>query len=114
MLYFKIICIYLGGRGMNDGESVMNQSGVIWSVAAGIFVGLAEILSFCVNGYGVPTGYAEYSCHYWAGGTRSVFFGTVLGSIFSREDVSYRGWLGVFPITLGIGIVSMELGMKSH
>jgi len=77
--------------------------GIKWSMYAGIFVGLAEILSFVVNGKGVP---ATQSIPVIIGG--SVLFGTILGNVFLAEDVSPRGWAGVALITIGIAIVSME------
>ncbi len=102
------LMIYLGERNLKSAvsdemELETTSSGLVWSVAAGVFVGLAEILSFLVNGKGVPT---TQSIPVIVGG--SVFFGTVLGRLFLGEDLSYRGWLGVSLITFGIGLVSME------
>lgn len=99
--------IYMTERQMMDPEeeTLINMYGISWSIAAGLFVGIAEILSFCVNGKGVP---ATQSIPVIIGG--SVFFGTVLGNLFLGEAVSARGWLGVFFIMMGITIVSMEPG----
>lgn len=101
------LSIYLGRHfGSSEaGETLMHSSGIVWSVAAGMSVGLAEILSFIVNGKGVP---ATQSIPVIIGG--SVLFGTVLGWLFLGEDVSLRGWVGVGLITVGIAIVSMEPG----
>jgi len=89
----------LGDAGSIDYNSV----GILWSVAAGVFVGLAEILSFFVNGKGVP---ATQSIPVIIGG--SVLFGTIFGQLFLGEDVSPKGWVGVSLITIGITIVSMQ------
>ena len=98
--------------GFSEGDPIFNDvgevveylpEGIKWSMYAGIFVGLAEILSFVVNGKGVP---ATQSIPVIIGG--SVLFGTVLGKVFLAEDVSPRGWAGVALITIGIAIVSME------
>ena len=102
------LIISLGERNFKSAASdemelETTSSGLVWSVAAGVFVGLAEILSFLVNGKGVP---ATQSIPVIVGG--SVFVGTVLGRLFLGEELSYRGWLGVSLITFGIGLVSME------
>jgi len=103
------LCIYFGlhhggSDGSTDEGSVdYNSTGIMWSVAAGVFVGAAEILSFVVNGKGVP---ATQSIPVIIGG--SVLFGTVLGRLFLGEAVSPKGWAGVTLITIGIAIVSME------
>ena len=105
--------IYLTERNLTvkdiNSVEVVEASGLVWSVAAGVFVGIAEILSFFVNGKGVP---ATQSIPVIVGG--SVFLGTILGRVLLHESVSYRGWIGVFFITFGIGLVSMEPGSKSH
>lgn len=105
------LCVFLGEREMKtDDEAIFaNPEGIMWSIAAGLFVGAAEIISFVVNGKGVP---ATQSIPVIIGG--SVLFGTVLGRIFLAEIVSCRGWFGVFLITVGVAIVSMEPGMASH
>mmetsp|Transcript_7050 Transcript_7050/g.10294 ORF Transcript_7050/g.10294 Transcript_7050/m.10294 type:complete len:200 (-) Transcript_7050:29-628(-) len=103
--------IYLCERGLMEqegAETLMNSTGIYWSIAAGAFVGIAEILSFLVNGKGVP---ATQSIPVIIGG--SVFFGAVLGNLWLAEDVSYRGWLGIFLIMLGITLVGMEPGVSS-
>ncbi len=65
--------------------------------------GAAEILSFLVNGMGVP---AVKSIPIIIGG--SVAFGTIIGSIFLGELLSIRGWSGVVMIALGVTLVGME------
>lgn len=87
--------------------SKYNSTGLSWSVAAGVFVGLAEILAFVVNGKGVPV---TRSVPIIVGG--SVFFGVILGDMFLEEEVSWRGWLGVLLICAGIVIVTIDPGVK--
>ena len=75
--------------------------GVIWSIIAGIAVGLAEITSFYVNSKGVP---ATQSIPIIIGG--SVLCSTVLGRIWLKELISVKGWIGIVFITLGIAFTA--------
>lgn len=85
--------------------ATMTATGMFWSIAAGIAVGAAEILSFIVSGKGVP---ATKSIPIVVGG--SILVGTILGSACLREYLTRRGWFGVFLITLGILIVGQDPG----
>jgi transporter family protein len=89
--------------GGSEGHHVINQSGVFWSVAAGMSVGMAEILSFIVSGKGVP---ATQSIPIVIGG--SVLFGTLMGQFFLKETVSLQGWGGILLISSGIVVIGME------
>jgi transporter family protein len=80
-----------------------DTEGISWAILAGIAVGAAEILSFVVNGMGVP---AVKSIPIIIGG--SVMFGTIIGRIFLAEMLSLRGWSGVLLIAIGVTLVGME------
>jgi transporter family protein len=91
-------------RSNGAGSAMMvSRGGVGWSVAAGIAVGLAEILSFVISSRGVP---AMKSIPIVVGG--SVWFGTVLAAVWLRERVSLRGWFGVLLISAGIALVGTD------
>jgi bacterial/archaeal transporter family protein len=79
--------------------------GILWSVAAGLSVGTAEMLSFYISGIGVP---ATRSIPILIGG--SVIFGSVLGATLLHETMTYRGWLGVCLLVVGIGLVAIDPG----
>jgi transporter family protein len=70
-----------------------DKAGLFWSCAAGLAVGTAEMLSFCVSGMGVP---ATQSIPIIIGG--SVLFGAVLGILTLGEKLMchvsrpYREW----------------------
>jgi bacterial/archaeal transporter family protein len=74
---------------------------------AGIAVGTAEMLSFCVSGLGVP---ATQSIPTVIGG--SVMFGAVLGLLMLGETLMVQGWLGIALLMTGIGIVATDPGEK--
>lgn len=95
--------IFFGKSYGSDEAQLMNQSGILWSVAAGMSVGMAEILSFIVSGKGVP---ATQSIPIVVGG--SVLFGTMLGKFFLKEFVSYKGWGGILLISCGIVLIGLE------
>lgn len=95
--------IFFGKSYGNTEGHLVNQSGIIWSIAAGISVGMAEILSFVVSGKGVP---ATQSIPIIIGG--SVLFGTMMGQFFLKEAVSYKGWGGILLISTGIVLIGME------
>ena len=80
-----------------------DSSGVIWSCFAGLAVGVAELLSFGVSGMGVQ---ATQSIPILIGG--SVVFGAVLGIFFLGEILDLRGWVGVFLLVSGIGLISTD------
>ena len=89
---------------MNPGLS-LSRSGLIWAIAAGLAVGVAELLSFVISGMGVP---ATQSIPIIVGG--SIMVGTIVGSIWFQERLSRMGWLGVTMIAVGIALVSMDPG----
>ena len=66
-------------------------------------VGVAEIVSFFVSSLGVQ---AMQSIPIIIGG--SVMFGTTLGALALHEELTYRGWLGVILISVGISLVGMD------
>lgn len=94
--------------GEDDSSSMDNTLewdwvGVKWAVLAGVSVGAAEIISFCVSGMGVQ---AMQSIPIIIGG--SVMFGTVLGYLALGETLTTRGWGGVLMISMGIALVGMD------
>ena len=82
-----------------------NAAGIQWAAWAGVAVGAAEILSFCVSGMGVQ---AMQSIPIIIGG--SVLFGTTLGYAVLHEALTARGWTGVFLIAAGITLVGINPG----
>jgi len=86
--------------GQSASSIVTRKSGIIWSIVAGITVGVAEILSFYVSSRGVQ---AMQSIPIIVGG--SVLFGTLLGRIWLKEIISLRGWIGVTLISAGIILI---------
>lgn len=74
---------------------------------AGLAVGLAEMLSFCVSGLGVP---ATQSIPIIIGG--SVMFGAVLGFVLLGEKLMLHGWSGVALLVTGIALVALDPGEK--
>jgi transporter family protein len=95
----------------HDKLNFNKKGGILWLVCAGIFVGLAEILSFQVSGMGVP---ASNSMPVMIGG--SVAFGSVLGFALLEERMTMKGWFGVSLVVLGIFCVATDPGanMASH
>jgi transporter family protein len=85
--------------------SLLQNGGVGWSVAAGLAVGAAEILSFVKAGMGVPS---SKSIPAVVGG--SVVIGTLVGSFWLKERLSLGGWVGVALIAIGIALVGMDPG----
>jgi bacterial/archaeal transporter family protein len=94
-------------RASASGASVLklNRTGIYWSIAAGVAVGAAEILSFVISGMGVP---ATQSIPIIIGG--SILVGTLLGSVWLGESLSRSGWAGVLLIAAGIALVGMDPG----
>ena len=84
-----------------------NREGVQWSICAGLAVGTAEMLSFCVSGMGVP---ATHSIPIIIGG--SVMFGSLLGMLVLGEEMMLHGWSGVAMLVTGIGLVATDPGDK--
>lgn len=92
-------------NGATEGMMVMTKTGLLWSIAAGVAVGAAELLSFIVSGKGVP---ATQSIPVIVGG--SIVVGTVLGSFWLKERLTRTGWLGVLLIAAGIALVGKDPG----
>ncbi|KAL9179138.1 hypothetical protein ACHAXT_000180 [Thalassiosira profunda] len=84
-----------------------DNDGLLWSVMAGLAVGLAEMLSFVVSGLGVP---ATHSIPIIIGG--SVLFGAVLGLLMLGEQLMVQGWSGVGLLVIGIVCVALDPGEK--
>ena len=84
-----------------------DNDGIRWSIMAGLAVGLAEMLSFCVSGLGVP---ATQSIPIIIGG--SVMFGAVLGMILLGEELLFHGWSGIALLVTGIVFVALDPGEK--
>eukprot|EP00956_Cyclotella_meneghiniana_P020932 scaffold37547_cov75-Cyclotella_meneghiniana.AAC.3 len=95
--------VVLGVMVLINGTSSLkyDNAGLLWSCAAGIAVGIAEILSFFVSGLGVN---ATQSIPIIVGG--SVLFGAFLGLIMLGESMMWPGWVGVALVTTGIGFVA--------
>jgi transporter family protein len=100
-------CCLLGFLIVKEGGTAevisYDMEGIHWAILAGLAVGSAEIISFFVSSLGVQ---AMQSIPIIIGG--SVMFGTVLGALALHEELSYRGWLGVFLISIGISLVGLD------
>jgi transporter family protein len=100
--------LLLGGivvRGKSDLR--YDWEGIAWSVCAGVAVGAAEMISFCVSGMGVIV---SQSIPVIIGG--SVMFGAVLGILMLGETLLFQGWLGVLLLMIGIVFVATDPGEK--
>lgn len=98
-----LIGIIVKDAGLSNLE--YDKQGIGWSICAGLAVGLAEIISFFVSGMGVN---AMQSIPIIIGG--SVLFGTFLGLVVLKENMSYQGWVGVLFLIIGIILVGTESG----
>jgi transporter family protein len=87
----------------------LTKQGVSWAIAAGVAVGVAEILSFIISSMGVP---ASRSIPTIVGG--SVLLGTLLGAVWLGEQMATKGWCGIVLIALGIALVGMDPGSSLH
>jgi transporter family protein len=97
-----LFVLYIHGmRPEHDGK------GILWACWAGIFVGSAELLSFCVSGMGVQ---ASRSIPIIIGG--SVGFGAILGIIMLGEELEFQGWSGVILLMTGIAFIATDPGEK--
>lgn len=97
-----LLCSYLT-FGPAQESMFYDGRGIYFAVLAGISVGAAEILSFVVNGMGLP---AVKSIPVIIGG--SVMFGTIIGRMFLGELLSLQGWFGVMLIAIGIALVGLD------
>lgn len=75
----------------------LQSKGLVYSVAAGVFVGLAEITMFVVfsKGLSISSGTAIIT-----GGT--VVFGTLIGVGLFKEALSLQQLIGILSIALGV------------
>uniref|UniRef100_A0A7S3LF80 EamA domain-containing protein n=1 Tax=Amphora coffeiformis TaxID=265554 RepID=A0A7S3LF80_9STRA len=96
-------------NGTSKGRSKihMETPGILWAMAAGAWVGIAEITSFIVSGLGVP---ATQFIPINIGG--SVAIGSVLGVVLLGETVMLHGWSGVVLLIAGIALVATDPGTK--
>ena len=99
-------CILVEDGGTSNLE--YDRVGLMWSCMAGISVGIAEMVSFCVSGMGVP---ATQSIPVIIGG--SVLFGAVLGLIMQGETLMVLGWSGVALLAVGITMVATDPAEKA-
>jgi transporter family protein len=102
--------LLLGGVILREGgaqELEVSGTGIFWACCAGIAVGTAEMLSFCVSGMGVD---ASKSIPIIIGG--SVMFGAVLGLLMLGETLMFQGWFGVAVLMTGVGLVATDPGEK--
>lgn len=100
----------LGGIILYPGDDTkihVERPGIVWSVGAGLWVGVAEITSFIVSGLGVP---ATQFIPINIGG--SVAIGSVLGVVLLGETVMLHGWSGVALLIAGIAMVATDPGEK--
>ena len=81
----------------------VTSTGVTFSILAGLFVGLAEILSF----YFLEKVDASQGIPIIIGG--SVLAGSILGIVVLHEDLSPSKLIGISLIVLGILAVSIDL-----
>jgi transporter family protein len=81
----------------------VTSSGVTFSIVAGLFVGLAEILSF----YFLEKVDASQGIPIIIGG--SVLAGSILGIVILHETLSFSKMMGILFIILGILIVSIDV-----
>jgi transporter family protein len=88
-------------------ELQVDSTGLAWSICAGVAVGAAEMLSFCVSGMGVN---ATQSIPIIIGG--SILFGSILGILMLGEILMLQGWMGVVLLMVGIGFVATDPGEK--
>jgi len=98
-----VLLLVLVSRDGADEVLIYDAAGIRWAILAGISVGMAEIVSFFVSSLGVQ---AMQSIPIIIGG--SVMFGTTIGALFLKETLSYRGWMGVVMISVGISLVGLD------
>ena len=102
--------VLLIGSSILGGVDVLHDisgTGVFWACWAGVAVGAAELLSFCVSGMGVD---ASKSIPVVIGG--STGFSALLGLFALGETLMLQGWSGVLLLMSGIGLVATDPGEK--
>lgn len=79
----------------------IQSKGLIYSIFAGIFVGIAEITMFVVfsKGLSISSGTAIVT-----GGT--VVFGTLIGLCFFKESLNLQQTTGIMLVSLGIFLLT--------
>jgi transporter family protein len=88
---------------LKNNPILVTREGVMHAVCAGIFVGLAEILTF----YFFSTGSsASRGIPIIIGG--SIMFGALFGLVFLRERLGISDWAGVFLILAGVILLTMQ------
>eukprot|EP00980_Cylindrotheca_fusiformis_P001185 scaffold324_cov75-Cylindrotheca_fusiformis.AAC.2 len=104
-----LMAVFVWDDDDDDGISPQHNVhyGILWACWAGIFVGVAELLSFCVSGMGVQ---ASQSIPIIIGG--SVGFGAVLGLVMLGEELELQGWSGVILLMIGVALVATDPGEK--
>lgn len=95
LLYFK-------GAGL---ALEWNASGLKYAIAAGVLVGLAEIVSFYVFAQGIKV---SVGVSVIVGVT--VLSGVFLGVVFSKESLDLKQYLGVLFLLTGILLLSGKAG----
>lgn len=103
MLGVILLLVLVTCEGGTDDVLVYDGAGIRWAILAGVAVGSAEIVSFFVSSLGVQ---AMQSIPIIIGG--SVMFGTTIGAVFLKEELTYRGWVGVVMISCGISLVGLD------
>lgn len=88
---------------MTNSPMEISQKGIIFSILAGIFVGLAEITSFFVFSKGVS---ASIGIPIIIGG--SILVGAVLGLVFLKETLNPFHYLAIALIIAGVVILSTK------
>lgn len=96
-----IIYFYLMSFAKNSNNINFSKKGIILSIAAGLSIGIAEILTFYVFSKGLN---AAIGTPLIVGS--SILFTTILSLIFLKEELSLVQWLGVFTLILGIYLIS--------
>jgi len=104
----QLIALLLGVAGLvylkaNDYPVEVTRDGVRYSVAAGVFVGLAEILSFYVFSLGTS---ASRGIPIIIGG--SIVVGALLGWSILREEMKVSDWVGIVLIAGGVVVLTMR------
>ena len=97
-----------GTSGVVRTVAAPSKTAMAWAAAAGLAVGAAELISFLISGMGVQ---AMQSIPIVVGG--SVFMGTVLGRLWLKEVLTWKGWCGVALISIGIALVGIDPGCSS-
>ena len=96
-------CIILLAMKMSNTPLEISTKGIWLSIAAGVFVGLAEITSFYVFSRGVS---ASIGIPVIIGG--SILVGAILGLTFLNETINPIHYLAIGLIIIGVAILSAK------